>query len=255
MGYNPDDTDWRIINKLIDDARNTSAVEIAEELDVSPGTVRYRINRLEEEDIIQGYTAQIDFEKAGGYLVGIYMCTVPAAKQERLALTAQTISGVVNVRMLMAGRRDLHVVAVGKTTEDLRRIARELSHLDIKIEDEELLQTELQSTYDPNSIASQQQSQDQLTVTSLANGAHILEISVDNDAPIIGQTITQANKQDTIGTDMTILAVKRDDTVLSTDDNVTIQAGDIMLALFDEQLESQSPASFMSGTLRGLIGD
>ena len=149
MSYRLDEIDRRIIHDLMVDARNTSAPMIAEEVNVSPGTIRNRIDSLEENGVIKGYTATVDFEKAEGRLTSLYMCTVPAAERERLALEVQSIPGVVNVRVLMAGKRDLHVVAVGEDTEDLRRIARELSELDIEVEDEELLQTEIRSQYGP----------------------------------------------------------------------------------------------------------
>jgi len=107
------------------DARNTSAPMIAEGLNVSAAaTVRNRIERLEEEGVIRGYTAIVDFEQADGRLTSVFMCTVPADERERLALAARSIPGVINVRVLMAGRRDLQVVAVGEETSDLREIAR-----------------------------------------------------------------------------------------------------------------------------------
>ncbi|MFT4882138.1 MAG: DNA-binding Lrp family transcriptional regulator, partial [Salinirussus sp.] len=135
MSYRLDEIDQRVIHALMADARNTTATSIAEGLNVSDETVRNRIKRLEEEGVIQGYTATVDFERAGGRLTSVYMCTVPAADREQLALAARSIPGVVNVRVLMAGRRDLQVVAVGEDTEDLRGIARSLSELDIQIED------------------------------------------------------------------------------------------------------------------------
>ena len=66
MAHRLDEIDRRIIHALMDDARNTSAPMIAEGLNVSAGTVRNRIDRLEAEDVIQGYTATVNFERAGG---------------------------------------------------------------------------------------------------------------------------------------------------------------------------------------------
>jgi len=103
------------MHALMSDARNTSAPMIAEGLNVSAATVRNRIERLEEEGVIRGYTAIVDFEQADGRLTSVFMCTVPADERERLALAARSIPGVINVRVLMAGRRDLQVVvAVGE---------------------------------------------------------------------------------------------------------------------------------------------
>ena len=146
--YRLDEMDRRIVYELMRDARDLSIPPLAEELDVTPETVRNRIDRLQEEGVIEGTTALIDFERAGGRLRVLYMCTVPAADRDRLAAEALVLPGVINVRVLMAGRRDLHVEAVGEDTEDLREIARELSKLDIKIEDEELVEAEHRAAYD-----------------------------------------------------------------------------------------------------------
>jgi len=61
-----DEIDRRIIHALMDDARTISAPTIAEELNVSPGTIRNRIAQLEENGVITGYHASIDFERAEG---------------------------------------------------------------------------------------------------------------------------------------------------------------------------------------------
>lgn len=47
MDYRVDKIDKRILYYLAQDARNTTAREIAEEVDVSPGTVGNRIEKLE----------------------------------------------------------------------------------------------------------------------------------------------------------------------------------------------------------------
>jgi len=61
MTHRLDEIDRRILHELMTDARNTSAPMIAEDLNVSAGTIRNRIERLEEEDVIRGYTAIVDF--------------------------------------------------------------------------------------------------------------------------------------------------------------------------------------------------
>ena len=170
-----DEIDGEIVHALMADARNTTATTIAEGLNVSDGTVRNRIDRLEEEGVIQGYTATVDFERAGGRLTSVYMCPVPAAERERLALAAESIPGVINIRVLMAGRRDLQVVAVGEDTEDLRDIARSLSELDIQIEDEELVQTEIWSPYAPFAHDESHHRPEPTDVVTLPDGHDVVE--------------------------------------------------------------------------------
>lgn len=231
MIHRLDEIDRRIIHALMDDARNTSAPMIAEGLNVSAGTVRNRIDRLETEGVIQGYTATIDFERADGRLTSLYMCTVPAADRERLALAAQSIPGVINVRILMAGRRDLHVVAVGEGTEDLREIARSLSALDIRIEDEELVQTEIRSPYAPFRPDDAEQSATATDIVTLADGAEVIEVAVAESAPIVGESFSSARERGVLPAAAMVVSVERDGRVIQPDDDTTIAADDVVTLL------------------------
>lgn len=228
MSYELDDIDRQILHALMKDARHTSATELADAVDVSDGTIHNRIDRLEAEGIIRGYRAMINFERAGGYLTGIYLCTVPAADRERLAMAARSIPRVVNVRVLMAGKRDLQVVAVGETTEDLRNIARELSGLEITIEDEELLQTELLGPYEPFAPDGTDTLADGVNTISLANGTDIFEVAVEADAPIAGHSLAEARAAGHLASDTTILLVEREAETIEPSQTTVIEAGDIV---------------------------
>ncbi|MEF8779728.1 MAG: winged helix-turn-helix transcriptional regulator [Haloferacaceae archaeon] len=230
MTFRLDEIDRRIIHALMVDARNTSATEIAEGLNVSAGTVRNRIDRLEEEGVIQGYTATVDFERADGRLTSLYMCTVPAAERERLALAAQSIPGVVNVRILMAGRRDLQVVAVGEDTEDLREIARSLSELDIQIEDEELLQTEIRSPYAPFGPDESRSSQGTNVVT-LPDGTDVLEVAVSEDAQIAGESIARARERGLLSAGVVVVSIERDGEIVRPADGTVVEPDDVVTLL------------------------
>lgn len=230
MTHRLDEIDRRIIYALMKDARETSAPMIAEGANVSAGTIRNRIDRLREEGIIQGYTATINFERAGGRLTSLYMCTVPAADRERLAVAAQSISGVINVRVMMAGRRDLHVVAVGEDTEDLREIARSLSELEIEIEDEELVQTEIRSPYAPFS-PDDSQSPNATDIVTLADGAEVIEIVVSEDAPIVDHSLAAGREENRLPSDQIIVSIERDGEIIQPDDDTVIRADDIVTVL------------------------
>ena len=231
MAHRLDEIDRRIIHALMDDARNTSAPTIAEGLNVSAGTVRNRIDRLEEEGVIQGYTATVNFERAGGRLTSLYMCTVPAADRERLALAAQSIPGVINVRILMAGRRDLHVVAVGEDTEDLRSIARSLSELDIRIEDEELVQTEIRSPYAPFAPEASEQSPGPTDVVTLADGADVVEIGVAEGAPIVGRSVQEAKSEGLLPDAAVVVSIERDGRITQPDGETIVRTDDVVTLL------------------------
>jgi len=244
MSHRLDEIDRRIIYALMDDARNTSAPMIAEDLNVSAGTIRNRIDRLEEEGVIQGYTATVDFERADGRLTTLFMCTVPAAERERLALAAQSIPGVINVRVLMAGRRDLQVVAVGESTADLRDIARSLSELDIQIEDEELVQTEIRGSYTPFGPDETSRSSGATGVVTLADGTEVIEVAVSEDAPIVGQQVDDARSDGTLATDVMLTSIERDGTIIRPDEQTVIESDDIVTLIPQESDRDDVLAAF-----------
>jgi DNA-binding Lrp family transcriptional regulator len=244
MTHRLDEIDQRIIHALLVDARNTTATEVAEGLNVSGETVRNRIERLEEAGVIEGYTATVDFERAGGRLTSLYMCTVPAAERERLALAAQSIPGVVNVRVLMAGRRDLQVTAVGEDTEDLREIARSLSELDIQVEDEELVQTEIHSTYAP--FAPEDSQQSELTdIVTLPDGIDVVEAAVAPDAPVTGEAIGVAKDRGHLPEDTVVVSVERDGELLRPTGDTVLEADDVVTVLPREESRDRVVSAFL----------
>jgi len=58
-----DEVDRGILFVLQQDARNTTIAEIADEVEVSSSTVRNRIDRLEDEGVIEGYYPKINYFK------------------------------------------------------------------------------------------------------------------------------------------------------------------------------------------------
>lgn len=119
MSSKLDKVDKRILYRLTQDARNITASEIAEEMNVSPGTIRNRIRELERNGIIKGYHANIEYELVEGRLVNLFKCSSSVRTREKLARKALQIPGVINVREVMAGEMDLHIKTVGEDTEDI----------------------------------------------------------------------------------------------------------------------------------------
>jgi len=62
--YELDETDRRIINLLVKDAKLPYS-EIARQLQVSGGTIHVRMTRLEELGIVRGATLDLDLQKVG----------------------------------------------------------------------------------------------------------------------------------------------------------------------------------------------
>jgi DNA-binding Lrp family transcriptional regulator len=245
MSRHLDDIDRQIVHALMADARNTSAPMIAEDMNVSAGTVRNRIERLEEEGVIRGYTAIVDFEQADGRLTSVFMCTVPADERERLALAARSIPGVINVRVLMAGRRDLQVVAVGEETSDLREIARTLSGLDIRIEDEELLQTELHTPY--SRFLSDDSNRSVVTdAVTLGDGTAVIEVCVTEDAPIAGRSPSEARADGLLSSDAVVTSIERDGSIVHPVDDETVRPDDVVTVLPKESSEDDVLEAFLA---------
>lgn len=142
-----DDLDRMIIYALQSDARRTSASDIADEAGVSPSTVRKRLDRLEEADIVRGYHVDVDYERAGFQLHTLIVCSAPIPNREELARRARQIDGVVAVREVMTGSANVHVQVVGRDGDDLSRIGRELDALGLTVRDEDIIRNEYVTPY------------------------------------------------------------------------------------------------------------
>ena len=59
-----DELDYRLLNELALHARSP-LVELAKKLDTSSQTIKYRINKLEKNGVIQGYRVNINLDKIG----------------------------------------------------------------------------------------------------------------------------------------------------------------------------------------------
>lgn len=134
-----DEVDRRILQLLQRDARNATAVEIAEEMAVSDGTVRNRIDRLEEQGVIEGYVPIVNYERAGYPLEMHISCTAPLPARQRLAEQAPQVGGVVAVSELMTGRNNIEITAVAPTHDGLTDTAKELHELGLQVESQDLI--------------------------------------------------------------------------------------------------------------------
>jgi DNA-binding Lrp family transcriptional regulator len=148
MQEKPLDTiDRHILYYLQQDARGTSSSDIADKLDLSPSTIRTRIDKLEQSGIIRGYHVDIDYDRAGYPLYTKIICTAPVPERDQLADQARKISGVTAVREIMTGERNVYVNAIGQNHDDLNRISAELDTLGLHIVDEQLIRDEFVCPY------------------------------------------------------------------------------------------------------------
>ena len=109
---------------------------------VSASTVGKRIRRLEDRGVILGYRPEIDYERAGFPLRLLFICTATISEREALIERTLDLDGVVNVRELMTGERNVHVQVTGTTNDDITRIARTIDEMGYVITDEILMREE-----------------------------------------------------------------------------------------------------------------
>jgi len=136
-----DDVDRAILYALQEDARNMSSGEIAERTGTSDSTVRKRIRRLEASGVIRGYTAEVDYQRAGYPLRMLLFCTAPIPERGGLIPEILEIDGVVSVQELVTGERNLLVTAVGESDVDITPVAQELLEVGLTIADEVLVRS------------------------------------------------------------------------------------------------------------------
>ncbi|WP_458187203.1 Lrp/AsnC family transcriptional regulator [Haladaptatus sp. NG-WS-4] len=131
--------DRGILHMLQQEARNTTAQEIADTVGVSPSTIRNRIDQLETDGIIKGYHPEIDFEAAKLPLRVVFVCTAPLTERGELAEKVMDIKGVGDIREVLTGRKNIHIEVVATSTSDITRITDSVHDLGIEIESSELM--------------------------------------------------------------------------------------------------------------------
>lgn len=134
-----DDVDRGILHLLQVDARNTTAKEIAEKTDVSPSTVRNRIDDLEAAGVITGYKPTIDYEAAAFPLEMLFIVTAPPTERSEFVEAILEIRGVVDVRETLTGKRNIYVQAVGTSKRDVTRVTDAIHDLGLEIDSSDVL--------------------------------------------------------------------------------------------------------------------
>jgi DNA-binding Lrp family transcriptional regulator len=112
-----DDTDVKILKKLLADAR-LSYRRIAEEIGVSPPTVLKRVQDLEKAHIVKSYSAVLDHEKLGYDLTAIIEVI---AVKGKIADVEKHISDFPNVCGVydITGLTDMTIIAKFKNRKEL----------------------------------------------------------------------------------------------------------------------------------------
>ena len=121
--YEIDKIDLRIVNLLLDDGRK-SASEIARQLgDVSERAVRYRIERMIEEDVVR-ISAVVRPEAFGLFIKADVWMEV---ESDRIREVAQKMTEYENVTYVACsiGETDVSIQVVAKDTDEIYRFVTE----------------------------------------------------------------------------------------------------------------------------------
>ena len=247
MAYRIDEIDKRILYYFALDARNTATSDIADEMEVTPATIRNRIEQLEEQGILRGYLADIDYKSVGGYVTYLFRCTAPIPDRTRLAQSVLDISGVVTVQELMSGSTNLLVTVVGADTDDINHIASELSDHGLTIEDESVMQGEYHTPYDPFGPEDVPKGPSLTDLMSLTGDAEVVEFTVSEDAEIVDRTIEQAVNEGLLADEMLVVGIEREGNVLTPKGETVLRTGDVVSVLSKEPFERDSLKSFGNG--------
>ena len=119
----PESTEERILSVLEEDAK-ASYAEIAERAEVSKPTVRKYIERLEDDGVIVGYTADVDPKKLSGQsiaIVGVEVASERYVEAQRTLKDVDSIDALYTSsgdHMLMAEVRAPDGDALGDVIED-----------------------------------------------------------------------------------------------------------------------------------------
>lgn len=233
MGHHVDEIDKRILYYLALDARNTATSEIAEEMEVTPATIRNRIDQLEERGILRGYPGDVDYKAIEGYVSYHFRGTAPIPDRARLAQSALKIPGVTNVRELMAGSENLGITVVGTDTEDINQIAGELSDLGLEIEDESVIENEYHTPYEPFGPENVPKGPSLTDFMNLTGDAEVVEFTVSEGAEIADMTIAEAVDDELLAEQMLVVGIEREGGVLTPKGETVIRPGDVV-ALFSQ---------------------
>ncbi len=135
-----DDVDEAILYALQENARMSSG-DIAERTGTADSTVRKRIQRLESNGAIKGYTAEVDYQRSGYPLRMLLYCTAAIPERGDLLPEILEIDGVVSVQELVTGEQNLLVTAVGESDSDITPVAQELLEMGLTVADEVLVRS------------------------------------------------------------------------------------------------------------------
>lgn len=140
-------TDRRILYELQRNARQPDEA-IAERLEVPVAEVEERIEALEDQRVIDGYHATVNYDEADVQHYYVFRCSARVSQREKLARQALDELGVIEVYTLMTGRDNVLIVGAGSEKDDMTGLAYDIDNLGLQIESEALVREHVQQPYE-----------------------------------------------------------------------------------------------------------
>lgn len=237
--YRLDEIDKRILYRLEEEARDTAASEIAEEVDVSPGTIRNRIKKLEEKGIIKGYHADVNYEKVGRRLTNFFKCSSSVKSRESIARKILKIPGIIKVKEMVTGRDDLHVKAIAEDIKDIARISRDLEELGIEIKNKDMIGEEYFHPYHYFAPKGGEK-EPMVDFRRIGENAETADLTIVEGVPAARKTLKELNEENLIDKDILVISIEREEENLTPKGDTRIKPGDIVTILSPKGLSKKS---------------
>jgi Lrp/AsnC family leucine-responsive transcriptional regulator len=125
-GRLPDETDWRILDSLQENAR-VPFDELALKLNLATDVVAARVKRLEDDGVITGYRADVDPRKAGYNISAIISVAVDGASHDQIINDALAGNPEVTACWSVTGASDFLVEAHAPSLEFLEELLNDLA--------------------------------------------------------------------------------------------------------------------------------
>ncbi|WP_231186266.1 hypothetical protein [Haladaptatus sp. DYF46] len=78
----------------------------------------------------------------------LFVCTVPAVERATYVERMLDVQGVVDVREMLTGRRNIHIEVVGTSTQDITRITDLLHESGVTVESSEIMRQRRMQPFD-----------------------------------------------------------------------------------------------------------
>lgn len=239
-----DEVDKRIIYRLRMNAKEIKAPQIAKEMNVSPATIRNRINKLRKNGIIKGYHAHIAFDQIENKLITLYKCSTPSiGNRSNMAKRALDLDNVIHIREIMSGNREnLHIKAIVNNTKEATETANKLENIGLEILDETLINKEYFSSY--NRYGSREEPEDRIiNLKKLRGGSEIANIILKEKNLISNKKIK--NVSNILSENCLIISVEREDKTISPNGETVLKPGDIISVFSSTGIDKETLKPFI----------